>query len=141
MQPGPNRRSATGRLLQFGGHLLDHGIQGGEGVAGVLTAHVGAKVEGGRGVEILDEQTIRVVDHDAEQVAHLAEDEVAARGIEFAEHSLQDAAVQFHIGWRAEINLEPAFAIIAFARADQDRILEFERRVRDLIDFRPQLLR
>ena len=75
----------------------------------------------------MQHQTVGAVGHDPQQLTGPAENQVAARGIEFSEQPLQKVAVQLDVGRRVQVNLEAALAVIVPLRTDHHRILEFIR--------------
>ena len=115
------------RLLQFEGHLDHAGIEHGERDAGVLVANVVAATEGGGGIEVAQDQAVGAVGHDAQEFAGATKHEVATRRIEFSENALEKIMVELEVIRRAEVLLELAFAIVTFASADENRVLEFKR--------------
>src|ERR1039458_5194020 len=80
--------------------------------ARVPLAQVFIERNGRGGGNIADRQAIKVVDHQAQQFASAAEHQVAARRVELPEQPAQQAAIQFDVVWRVQINLEIAFAVI-----------------------------
>ena len=107
----------------------------------MLLADVLAELEGGCGIKIADHEAVTAVGHDAEEFAVFAEHEVAARGIKFAKQAFEEAVVELDVFGRGQIDLKAAFAVITFACADQNGVLEFKGVGRSAIDFRAQLSR
>ena len=109
--------------------------------ARVPLAQVFIERNGRGGGNIADRQAIKVVDHQAQQFASAAEHQVAARRVELPEQPAQQAAIQFDVVRRVQINLEIAFAVIARIRADQHGVLKFIRIEWNVVNLAAKLAR
>jgi len=61
----------------------------------------------------MQHQTVGAVGHDPQQLSGPAENQVAARGIEFSEQPLQKVAVQFDVLRQVQFYLEAALTVVA----------------------------
>jgi hypothetical protein len=76
--------------------------------------------------EVAEEDAVVAVHHDPEQLARLAEDEVAAGGREVAEQALEEAVVDADVARVRGVELETELAVALAAPADEERLGELE---------------
>ena len=110
----PGFRLKTGRFSRFSLQLQRQQVDAAgkvvEEVGGVLGLHV---VPGGQrlvGQEIRHQRAVVAVDHDAQQLAGLAQHEIAARGREVAKEPFEESVVHAHEAGLRRVQLETDFA-------------------------------